>query len=174
VHNGIRTDEDIGGDCQRLDVGPAVEQPVGGGASPERRAELRGGAAACLGGFGHFGFDALRLGCHLEQRPGTLNDASGHLNQGFDALMQRLCGHGDLRTWPVRDRNRFATIGWILPLLHDPDGHEVRFYSVESHTTLDPDAPLTVDDAIATARVREAEWLAAQGSALRRSTDPVP
>jgi catechol 2,3-dioxygenase-like lactoylglutathione lyase family enzyme len=66
----------------------------------------------------------------------------------------------------------FATIGWILPLLHDPDGHEVRFYSVESHTTLDPDAVLTVDDAIATARVREAEWLAAQGSALRRSADP--
>ena len=31
-----------------------------------------------------------------------------------------------------------------------------------------------VDDAIATARVREAEWLAAQGSALRLSTDPVP
>ena len=26
----------------------------------------------------------------------------------------------------------FATIGWILPMLHDPDGHEVRFYSVES------------------------------------------
>ena len=68
----------------------------------------------------------------------------------------------------------FATIGWILPLLHDPDGHEVRFYSVESHTALDPAAPLTVDDAIVTARVREAEWLAAQGSALRRSTDPVP
>jgi catechol 2,3-dioxygenase-like lactoylglutathione lyase family enzyme len=67
----------------------------------------------------------------------------------------------------------FATIGWILPLVHDPDGHEVRFYSVESHTTLDPDAPLIVDDAIATARVREAEWLAAQGSALRRETDPV-
>ena len=51
----------------------------------------------------------------------------------------------------------FATIGWILPLLHDPDGHEVRFYSVESHTTLDPDAPLTVDDAIgASARGRVA------------------
>ena len=67
----------------------------------------------------------------------------------------------------------FATIGWILPLLHDPDGHEVRFYSVESHTTLDPAAPLIVDDAIATARVGEAEWLAAQDSALHRSTDPV-
>lgn len=54
----------------------------------------------------------------------------------------------------------FATIGWILPLLHDPDGHEVRFYSIESHTELDPANPLVIDDAIATARAREAEWLA--------------
>src|SRR5512133_195250 len=42
VYNGIGTDEDIGGDCQRLGVGPGVEQPVGGGACPERRAELGG------------------------------------------------------------------------------------------------------------------------------------
>ncbi len=28
----------------------------------------------------------------------------------------------------------FATVGWILPLLHDPDGHEVRFYTHEHHT----------------------------------------
>lgn len=27
----------------------------------------------------------------------------------------------------------FASIGWILPLVHDPDGHEVRFYTMESH-----------------------------------------
>jgi hypothetical protein len=25
----------------------------------------------------------------------------------------------------------FASIGWILPMLHDPDGHEVRFYTME-------------------------------------------
>lgn len=68
----------------------------------------------------------------------------------------------------------FATIGWILPLLHDPDGHEVRFYSVESHTTLDPNAVLVVDDAIATARVREAEWLAPHESAASPSTEPAP
>jgi catechol 2,3-dioxygenase-like lactoylglutathione lyase family enzyme len=23
-----------------------------------------------------------------------------------------------------------ATIGWILPMLHDPDGHEIRFYTL--------------------------------------------
>jgi catechol 2,3-dioxygenase-like lactoylglutathione lyase family enzyme len=27
----------------------------------------------------------------------------------------------------------FATIGWILPGLHDPDGHEVRFYTTTHH-----------------------------------------
>lgn len=27
-----------------------------------------------------------------------------------------------------------ATLGWILPALSDPDGHEVRFYTMEQHT----------------------------------------
>ena len=60
----------------------------------------------------------------------------------------------------------FATVGWILPMLHDPDGHEVRFYSMEAHADIDPAAPLIVDGAVATARAREREWLARQdGSA---------
>lgn len=50
----------------------------------------------------------------------------------------------------------FATLGWILPMLHDPDGHEVRFYTVQHHTDTDPDEVLVVDDAIATARRRAA------------------
>ena len=41
----------------------------------------------------------------------------------------------------------FATVGWILPMLHDPDGHEVRFYSMEAHADVDPDTPIVVDDA---------------------------
>jgi catechol 2,3-dioxygenase-like lactoylglutathione lyase family enzyme len=57
----------------------------------------------------------------------------------------------------------FATLGWILPMLHDPDGHEVRFYTTESHTLLDIDAVLVVDDAIASAAAAELEWLAGQG-----------
>ncbi|WP_433565758.1 VOC family protein [Nocardia sp. CA-151230] len=48
----------------------------------------------------------------------------------------------------------FATIGWILPELHDPDGHEVRFYTVESHTDLGDEA-LTVDNARETAEALE-------------------
>ena len=57
---------------------------------------------------------------------------------------------------------QFATVGWILPMLHDPDGHEVRFYTVQAHTALDPSAPLIIEDPIRSARARESDWLAAQ------------
>jgi catechol 2,3-dioxygenase-like lactoylglutathione lyase family enzyme len=49
----------------------------------------------------------------------------------------------------------FATIGWILPHLHDPDGHEVRFYTTAHHT--EPGAtPLRVDDPRETSEARAA------------------
>jgi catechol 2,3-dioxygenase-like lactoylglutathione lyase family enzyme len=32
-----------------------------------------------------------------------------------------------------------TSMGWILPMLHDPDGHEVRFYTWETHE--EPAAP---------------------------------
>jgi catechol 2,3-dioxygenase-like lactoylglutathione lyase family enzyme len=57
----------------------------------------------------------------------------------------------------------FATLGWILPMLHDPDGHEVRFYTTESHTAPSLDGVMVVDDAIASARAAELEWLTGQG-----------
>lgn len=57
----------------------------------------------------------------------------------------------------------FATVGWILPMLHDPDGHEIRFYSTESHTSMDPENPIVVDDAIASAQAAEEAWLAERG-----------
>jgi catechol 2,3-dioxygenase-like lactoylglutathione lyase family enzyme len=40
----------------------------------------------------------------------------------------------------------WASIGWILPGLHDPDGHEVRFYTIQQHTELDPHAVTTISD----------------------------
>jgi hypothetical protein len=40
----------------------------------------------------------------------------------------------------------WASIGWILPELHDPDGHEVRFYTIQHHTELDPGAVMVIDD----------------------------
>lgn len=52
----------------------------------------------------------------------------------------------------------FATIGWILPMLHDPDGHEVRFYTIEHHSDLDPDAVSTVHDPRETADRRGLEY----------------
>lgn len=45
----------------------------------------------------------------------------------------------------------FATVGWILPETHDPDGHEVRFYAHDHHTEVaDEELPLVVDDPIGT------------------------
>jgi len=40
----------------------------------------------------------------------------------------------------------WASIGWILPHLHDPDGHEVRFYTIKHHTDLTPGAVTTITD----------------------------
>ncbi len=36
--------------------------------------------------------------------------------------------------------------GWLLPYLHDPDGHEIRFYTSEEHTPHNPTQVMTVDD----------------------------
>jgi catechol 2,3-dioxygenase-like lactoylglutathione lyase family enzyme len=49
----------------------------------------------------------------------------------------------------------WASIGWILPMLHDPDGHEVRFYTTESHTDLG-DGVVTIHDPRETAEAHEA------------------
>jgi catechol 2,3-dioxygenase-like lactoylglutathione lyase family enzyme len=49
----------------------------------------------------------------------------------------------------------FATIGWILPELRDPDGHEVRFYTREHHTEPAADGVLRVVDPRETAEARE-------------------
>ena len=40
----------------------------------------------------------------------------------------------------------WASIGWILPWLHDPDGHEVRFYTQEHHTEPVPGQVTTIHD----------------------------
>lgn len=71
----------------------------------------------------------------------------------IEALAAHLTGLGEAHAGV-----HFATIGWILPMLHDPDGHEVRFYSMESHTQIDPTGPLIVEDAMASARAKEEKW----------------
>lgn len=75
--------------------------------------------------------------------------------EGMDALAAHLDDLGESHAGV-----HFATVGWILPQLHDPDGHEVRFYSMDAHTEIDPDDPLVIDDAVATATAREAQWVA--------------
>ena len=51
----------------------------------------------------------------------------------------------------------WASIGWILPLLHDPDGHEVRFYTMKHHLLLDPEQVTTFADPRETSEARERE-----------------
>lgn len=48
-----------------------------------------------------------------------------------------------------------ASIGWILPQLRDPDGHEIRFYTHQHHTDLDPDVVTTISDPRESAERRE-------------------
>ena len=49
----------------------------------------------------------------------------------------------------------FATIGWILPELHDPDGHEVRFYTTAHHSEPPSDGVVRVDNPRETAEAAE-------------------
>jgi catechol 2,3-dioxygenase-like lactoylglutathione lyase family enzyme len=48
-----------------------------------------------------------------------------------------------------------ASIGWILPYLHDPDGHEIRFYTREHHTEPEPGQVTTIHDPRESAERRE-------------------
>lgn len=75
----------------------------------------------------------------------------------IDALAEHLSALGDDHAGV-----HFATVGWILPDLHDPDGHEVRFYTVQHHTAFDPDHVLTVDNPHETAERREQAQAAAR------------
>ena len=49
----------------------------------------------------------------------------------------------------------WASIGWILPELHDPDGHEVRFYTLQHHTESEPGAATVIRDPRESAERRE-------------------
>jgi len=50
-----------------------------------------------------------------------------------------------------------ASLGWILPYLHDPDGHEVRFYTHQHHTDHDPHGLTTINNPRETAAAAESE-----------------
>ena len=52
---------------------------------------------------------------------------------------------------------QFASIGWVLPMLHDPDGHEVRFYTTATHTRPPRGQAIRIEGARETAQRRQAE-----------------
>jgi catechol 2,3-dioxygenase-like lactoylglutathione lyase family enzyme len=86
---------------------------------------------------------ALRLG------PGRARTAAGFDyfaigvpdKDAIDRIAARLTALGEQHAGM-----RWASIGWILPLLHDPDGHEVRFYTRQHHTKPEPGKATTIHD----------------------------
>jgi catechol 2,3-dioxygenase-like lactoylglutathione lyase family enzyme len=59
----------------------------------------------------------------------------------IDQLAARLTGLGEEHAGV-----HWASIGWILPELHDPDGHEIRFYTLQHHTEPVPDTVTVIRD----------------------------
>jgi catechol 2,3-dioxygenase-like lactoylglutathione lyase family enzyme len=100
-------------------MGYALAHPNGGPGLGLRLNPERARAAA--------GFDYFAIGV-----PGK---------EAIDQLAARLTALGEQHAGV-----HWATIGWILPELHDPDGHEVRFYTLQHHTELDPAAVTTIND----------------------------
>lgn len=88
-------------------VGLVMDHPAGGPSFALRLDPERARSAA--------GFDYFSIGVPDKQ---AIEDLAARLT----ALGEQ---HGGVH---------FASIGWILPMLHDPDGHEVRFYTVQHHT----------------------------------------
>ena len=50
-----------------------------------------------------------------------------------------------------------ASLGWILPEVLDPDGHALRFYTMEHHTDVAPGEVATIRDPRETAERLERE-----------------
>jgi catechol 2,3-dioxygenase-like lactoylglutathione lyase family enzyme len=69
----------------------------------------------------------------------------------MDELAGRLTALGETHAGVHR-----ASFGWILPLLHDPDGHEVRFYTTEHHTDPSAAGVTTITDPRESAEAAEA------------------
>jgi catechol 2,3-dioxygenase-like lactoylglutathione lyase family enzyme len=118
-------------------MGYSLRHPNGGPALGLRLDPERARQAA--------GFDYFAIGVPSKQ---AIEDLAARL----DALGEQHAGVHE------------ATVGWILPLLHDPDGHEVRFYTIVHHTTPPADGVMTVHDPRETAERSERERQAAAGA----------
>jgi catechol 2,3-dioxygenase-like lactoylglutathione lyase family enzyme len=104
-------------------MGVVLEHPAGGPSFALRLDPERARAAA--------GFDYFSIGVPDKQ--------------SISSLADRLSAQGEQHAGV-----HFATIGWILPMVHDPDGHEVRFYTVEHHAEPETRVVRIVEDAIGT------------------------
>ena len=80
----------------------------------------------------------VKLSVEALKRFKTVEDAAF---KAINELAARLTALGDDHAGV-----HFASRGWILPQLHDPDGHEVRFYTIEHHTDPQPPGITTIRD----------------------------
>jgi catechol 2,3-dioxygenase-like lactoylglutathione lyase family enzyme len=108
-------------------MGIGMDHPAGG---PHIALRLDPGRAAAAAGF-----DYLAIG---------VPDRAG-LNALADRLDSLGEAHGGVHS---------AMTGWVLPYLHDPDGHEVRLYTVEQHTIPAPGEIMRVDAGATLRRAR--------------------
>src|SRR2546430_14737207 len=97
----------------------ALTHPKGGPPLGLRLSPERARAAA--------GFDYFAIGVPDEE--------------AIDRLAERLTALGEQHAGV-----HWASIGWILPELHDPDGHEVRFSTIAHHPPLAPGTATTGTD----------------------------
>ena len=111
-------------------MGCAMTHPAGGPDLALRLEPDRARAAA--------GFDYFAIG--------------GQDKAGMDELARRLDKLGQAHAGVHR-----ATLGWILPEVLDPDGHTLRFYTVEHHTDMASGAVTTIHDPRETAERLERE-----------------
>ena len=109
-------------------MGVALRHPGGGPPLALRLDPDRAAASA--------GFDYFAIG--VPDKP------------AIEALAERLSALGEEHAGV-----HGASLGWILPYTHDPDGHEVRFYTHQHHTEPDPGMTTTIHDPRETAERRE-------------------
>lgn len=109
--------------------GVAMRHPNGGPELALRHDPKRAAAAA--------GFDYFAIGVPSRE--------------AIEDLAARLDGFGESHADVL-----LATIGWILPGLHDPDGHEVRFYTTSQHREPPTGGVLRIESPRESAQAEEA------------------
>jgi catechol 2,3-dioxygenase-like lactoylglutathione lyase family enzyme len=95
---------------------------------------------------------ALRLNPHRSAGIGDFDFFAVGVpdKSALTALAERLTDLGESHAGV-----HYATIGWILPSLHDPDGHEVRFYTTDQHTDLPHGQAIRIENPREAAEPRE-------------------